>query len=529
MISTRYDDVNGERKKVFIVRGDEEYAKSTDIKLTASTPVADGIQGLKTSFSIQPYRVRGNSSITLFDNDEVVHMWDVTSSTTYPLTLSNQHFAYKVDHNFYAVYHGNGSCHESTSKTIPMEMDIPSTLIPTLNWTIPTQVDGSASVTSSITLTYGNVALVGLVVHFYVDGEYAGFDTSNSSGVVSKTFTSLDDGKHTITVEVEEGSSTAPTTETKTVKVGYKVNVIEYPNPFVTGIDNIFKVKVLDYDDAPMTSGSVSINSDTGTPNSDGIATITSTTLSAETVSASYKGTATSPITINGSVVSDLAITTSYPVTSTGYSLRVTVKPSGTGSMANIPVNVWTESDGTDINTTVTTNSNGNALLTYNGDSRGDVTVNASVGSANATTTFEDVIMYSSNSREYNFECYRYNLQVSKVVGGKYECSAMSNFGFLRFDTLGTSAYVLEFDVINATSPKINVGFDGNQKIIYNIIGTHIKMVKNGTDATIYQDSTNLGDVSQSTSDSRPYVYIPTQNNSITITNIKLKRFNPSE
>ena len=86
-VTTKYDKIYDEemgkevRKKVFMIRGGEAYARSTDIVLTNTTPTSGDIKGFLTSLTATVHRNIGSSKVVFYDGEEILGMVNLASNS----------------------------------------------------------------------------------------------------------------------------------------------------------------------------------------------------------------------------------------------------------------------------------------------------------------------------------------------------------------------------------------------------------------------------------------------------------------
>ena len=528
MITTKYDNVNGVKKRVFYVRGDEEYAKSTDIKLSMTTPVADGINGFKTSFTINLYRTRGNSTVTLYDNEEVIHMFDTTSSTS-TLTLTDQHFSYGNNHDFRAVYHGNVSCHESKSKLVSVSMNPPAELTPSIVWTSSGQINNGDPVPIDFTVTLDDTPLSDCEVSIYIDDDlYDDAVTTDENGQISDEITGIEDGSHKLTAIIGSTEQFNGVTSDKTVYVGYDVAITEYPSNFIVGTNNTIKVSVKTFGGVAVNNGTAYIGSNSASV-SNGVATFTLSSLASDTIYANYYDSLSESVTINETTITNITATAPYPYVAEGYTTSVYFTVSGTGNLKDVPVSISVNNVDKGA---IYTDNNGKAYYNLQGTSSGAVNVKGTVASQNSTVSIEDVFIYYNGQSDLN-------LSKSNLFGGVNlitSYNGLSISGVPSPNLKGVSfnigdvdgvAYSMEFDVTNSDLSEWGIGFVNNPLNILshedNLIGKSIKFIKQADNTGhIYINNVEKYQVTNSSSTYHPiFCFV---GRSITIQNLKIKR-----
>ena len=162
-VTTKTMKIDGQTKKVFMIRGDEAYARSTDTALSYSNLVSGDIRGFKIDLTVDLYRTLGSSSVLIYDGDTVIKSVNVASNQS-SVTINNVYLSYNVEHSLQAVYQGNSQCLKSKSKRVALSEPLPSSLATSIEFVdAPTQV----SVDSD----------VGLELYAHIDGVAVPDDT----------------------------------------------------------------------------------------------------------------------------------------------------------------------------------------------------------------------------------------------------------------------------------------------------------------------------------------------------------------
>ena len=474
-VTTKYVKINDERKKVFMIKGDESYVKPTDTTLTIdeSSIVTSQIKGFKIpTATVKVYRKIGSSTVHLYDGEEIIATSTIANNTD-TVTFTNIYLAYGVDHDLYAIFVGNDSCYSSKSKKVKLNIALPSSLKTTITFTSPTtQISEGSNLTLNMTAKTNNVNVPnGTTISIY-DGDTLKGTTTTSNGSATYTLTSLSRGKHTITARIEQTSSINATSTSYNVGVGYKLTFTDYPNTWISEVDYPVKIRVENYLGNRMTSGNVTFNSHTGalTIANNGVATITSSISSGGTYTATYGGSSTS-ITAKVYTPSSITMSPSTTITAKGHSLSIPINVTATGDSRSIGVIVV--HSGT--TSKVYLDSSGSTSYTYTGNARGEnVTVTAIVGNVSKSITLKDYYMYWTPSQKYNIS-----------ISGQY--TEQSNGIVLTFPPSGivmfnnSSPYnTLEFEVLTVSGSGTHlyrIGDETNTKSVTIAKGNKIKLI----------------------------------------------------
>lgn len=432
-ISTYYDkDIN---EKVFMVRGDEPYARTTDTLCSLVTNWANreaSLDGVRIGVTYNILRDIGASKVTLYNHNEVLGSYDWTDGST-ETTIGNSSsggfiLPYGIEHRIWARYKGNDKCMGSKSKEIVFEYDVPSSFKTEVSFgtssSTPTQINTGATLNGAVTVTVNGAtpsSVYNLDVDIYVDGEYnQTVTTPSDSNTKSFSISGLEDGKHILRGEVKQSNTIRQGSKTQNLFVGYKLNIESYPSPFIGGTDNVITVSLHNMNDNPVINKSVSFGGSSATTDSNGVATFTLQTLTDGDYYASYNGNVSQTITIKNLIVNNISLALEDSITTKNVEEILTATVTG-DNISNIPV-TWQFSNSTSnfsssasviAPITSYTNSNGVATAVYKGNERGNYYVRASTNGANDTKIIEDVTKYwhqdSANNTTVLYD-YTYNL-----------------------------------------------------------------------------------------------------------------------
>ena len=407
-ITTVWDNVDGVNTKVFMVRGEEAYARTTNIKISLKSSTTDAVNGFVPTAVVDVLRDTGTSSITFFDGDDVLTVvdWSYTDSNK-EITLPR--LSWDVEHKIWAKYNGNSSCLKSKSETISIQKVNPNlTTTSITNTTSISNYTSSDSITVTATLNKasGSASLQGREIEFFVDGVSKGTaNTSNTSGNVSKSIGTLSNGIHEVAV-VFFGDNPLGASETKfNVYVGYKLTIVEYPKTFINNINNTVKIKIEDYKGNPVSGKSISFAGKSATSDSNGIATISNVTSITNNTGyyASYSGYTSDTINMKSCTLTGISITGVDNITVNGVVEPITVTISGTGTLGNVPITISGGATGTYM-----TNNDGSASFDYMGNATGNVTITGTLPDTtlsssvrSASVVIQDLVYYAK-ARTFN-------------------------------------------------------------------------------------------------------------------------------
>ena len=401
-LSTIYDKIYDEyldkevSKKFFMLRGDEAYARTTACELSISQFDDTVIDYYTTDVTAKVHRGIGTSYLHLYldDDESPVHTWNTTPNIT-QYTLQDLELAYGLDHQLYLVYEGNTQCLKSKSKVEEFKYEIPAkhmtNIIPTCN----TQIDSGGDLNVSVALKIGTsttaTALHNRPILVYVDGLYdSTITTGANSNTANGTITGLSDGKHTLRFDVERASNINQASTEVDVKVGYIVEITDYPLHFVEGLNNYVYIKVTDYDGNAVSGKTVSFMSKQGTTDSTGSVRLTFDSVTTGTYRAECGGSYSNSINVSNTDIytpKELIAETDGLV---GYGGVETVKISIQQNVPNVPIDI-----GQGMTGTYYTDEYGIARVPYYGTGKGRTTLAYELGDGYAVayeTKWLDII-----------------------------------------------------------------------------------------------------------------------------------------
>ena len=252
-ISTIYDkDI---KEQVFMIRGDERYARSTKTVISLGTRV-DTAEGFVQSLLVNVFRDVGNGSLVVYDNDVVVYTYNNWQSTDTERTITLPALSYGIDHEIKVKYTGNGRCSPSMSKPVKVNVENPFVYVPTFEFVDDYAHDSypaNYQFTQQILLTCPghSDAIAGQTVKIYYDEELISTQTTDSSGLISLTIQTGNRGLHHIRADLVKSSNMYGAVLERDISAGYKVAVVSAPSLLIfnnNGIaDASFRLKAEDY------------------------------------------------------------------------------------------------------------------------------------------------------------------------------------------------------------------------------------------------------------------------------------------
>lgn len=284
-LSTQYDKEVG---KVYMVRGDEAYARTTDTKLTIiDDPVnsRDDISGYRCGFKYDVLRDIGSSNVVLCNGEDELAMYEwssdygeryvgVQSNHTTIDTDTCLTLAYGVEHQLYMKYKGNKQCLRSKSRITTIHEPLPDKFKTELDLTYTITSQG-ALLTITVTVNGQHIpATHNKVIEIYVDGELVDTATTGANtNVATKSLTLAGGKEYSVTAVLQGDETIHMSSATIDIPVGYGISFTETPLYVMINMSNIFKVKVSDMADTPVSGATVTLNELSATTDSSGIAT----------------------------------------------------------------------------------------------------------------------------------------------------------------------------------------------------------------------------------------------------------------
>ena len=106
-LTTKYDKIGDERKKVFVLRGDEAYARTVDVSLNYTLKgTGANIQGYLVKFDATVFRNLGDSVLLLYDDKTLLAQID-THDYLQEYSFDNIRLSWGAEHKIYAKYKAN--------------------------------------------------------------------------------------------------------------------------------------------------------------------------------------------------------------------------------------------------------------------------------------------------------------------------------------------------------------------------------------------------------------------------------------
>ena len=520
-LTTTYDSTL--KEKIFVLKGEEGYARSTDCIL--EEVLHDGerradwntdIRKMKLEFHIDVLRDIGASYVTLYDNDDVIAVYDFDTNThaidliyDEDTGIDNRiELAYDVEHHIYAKYMGNKQCLKSQSKSYMVSEPLPSSYDSSI------EIEGDTLYNVDATAEF-TVRLVG--ADYYSDQEIVIYDNNTRVGTVrtdvngeaTVTIENLVEGKHTLLARFVGTDHLSSAEESIEYSAGAILSIINYPSYQINAEHMNLTVKLIDYCNNPLVGETVNTQEyllvngqyawfDEGTGVTDA---------NGEAIIDTARGNITSQVIINPNyfsgrfrarynsmgLISDevninpytgVTISLTQPSTSIGYGKSLTL----TGQVSNV-----SEAVTVSLNQglgTVKTDTNGNFSATYNGTGAGDITVTASISNVSSSVTVEDLWQYwKAPSTIINRDYRLHNANLTNLSNGFRLSSSSNSRSALILDIYPST--LIEFTVVSIDSLALLFYPDdySSASTVQNVkASAKIKIVVNQDSGMVYMD-----------------------------------------
>ena len=281
-LTTRYD--RELKEKVFVLRGEEGYARTTDCILDEilHDPTETGIDPetgrridwnntigyMLLEFRLDVLRDIGASYVVLYDNDEMLGVYDFDTNThtiEFKYTPSEDtrlKLAYGVEHNLYAKYMGNKHCLKSESKKYNFNEPIPSHFETSLSFSSVGMLSPETPTTISVTLN-ANHGVSGQTIYLYDGNTLLGSATTSSGGAATFSNVSFNTtGKHTLNAKYNGSDELYSCSASYDVSVGYRLIITDYPSYLINSNGGSVTVRAIDYVDRPVSGKTIYIAND---------------------------------------------------------------------------------------------------------------------------------------------------------------------------------------------------------------------------------------------------------------------------
>jgi len=406
-LSVKYDDEL--KGQVFVLRGDEDYARTTKTVLELGNYSMGGY-GFDLSVTVNVLRDKSAGTIAIYDNDVLLNVIDDWTAQDNARTIVLNGLDYDITHNIIARYMGNTKCSPSSSTVQTISVEDTNRSLSTLSLqTGTTQFTPNTEYSDTIILSnpHSESYNVNQPIEIRYDGELVDTVTTDDEGQIAFTINDVGaNGLHNISFHFD-GSTNLTTSELNVdLSVGYNVQITNYQSVAVNGNQYRVEGTVTDWFGEPhiishdtvlldLFNDGTKVDTRAMAYGSDGIFGNTFTIdKEFNRLQASYYNYPDTQHAYNSSVISvsyinpeGLVFSSDIPrlhqneiTTLTGIAMP---------PRENVPI-VLTG----DVNETIYTNENGEATKTIKGIGKGSKTVNAQLGSLTESITLIDYIQY---------------------------------------------------------------------------------------------------------------------------------------
>lgn len=493
-VTTKYDKVNDVRRKVFIIRGDESYAKTVDVVLTCTNPTHpntnDRISGFLATLSAKLYRNLGDSVLVFYDGEEPIATVDTheyQSQYNLPVRLS-----WGDDHKLSVRYKANAQTMGKTSKSVTLHENIPSDYVPTITFTSNAQINEGTSYTATGRVQFiGENVLDGTEVVVSLDGEIV--DTvETTNGLFSCPLGNISRGTHTVTAETLQSDTMNAKAQSLTLQSGYDVTILKYPSTLITTVPSEFKIAVKTLEGNPVSNATVNFNGTNYITDSQGIVTFNLSSITTGNFRALCRGSYSDYVHIESVTLPDIYVTSDERILAQNETLPIDINvPNGNGMKVKVHEN-------NSVVTELTLDKNGSATYNYNGANKGEVEIKFTTLNLTKTINILDTVAY------YSQDNGRRNLKVLNLGVTNFTSSSTKNLK-LDFNSPSNSHVAFEpivgevdGNVIEMTIPSIHqdslhrftIKYGGRTMAICDNndwYGMAIKLVYDGDDGKCYE------------------------------------------
>lgn len=415
---TNYNRILNE--KVFVLKGEEDYARTTEtlLEMLEFSDTYSDLSKYRLGFKIDVLRDKGDSSyVTLYDRDEVLGVFDWNQSMGDGLVIGKEGGAsstnplnhgydmnYSMEHDFYVKFSGNKKCLPSQSSHISKYVE--ATNETRIDWLVnPESTTDEGTLTVDIGLICGDLTLTrDKPIKWYIDDVYDGTSDTNEESVAEYTFTNIEGGHHTIKAVFEGDSTLLASENSYETRSGYKLTFQDIPTRYVMGQSVPIKVKVTDYDGNAVPYAEVGLYDEYNDPlDVSGIADengIVSLVLEVNTPFkakyGNYESIVFRPNWVSPSDIEIDLINSDYYAPSSIYIVLSDMYGVGFDGLL-VPVTVQSVAGSTTTN--YITDYNGLIRISFDKEYVGDTTVSVNIGGISKSVMFEDNVIYISDAR----------------------------------------------------------------------------------------------------------------------------------
>ena len=543
-LNTTYDKTL--KQKIFVLKGEEAYARTTDVLADIISDFDDcnsHIRYCRVGLEIDVLREVGDAFVNIYDDDTMLlsipwgeDMESIINNSYYndkgiywqndKLIIGSSDnvdtglfLSYDTLHNIQVKYTGNKQCLSSKSDVISFMEEKPDNYASTLTATassVSVETGDSVAFTLNLSIPTSDIQHT---VQVYDNGSLIDTLSIDANENVSYSKSGLSNGLHSIRflfIGDEEAFSSETTVD---VSVGYKLLLVDVPSYVVSGSSDPVKVGVslTDYLDNPVPFvqvgmveyipnwGYEQISQMQNTDN-DGYVLIEPVYVGTHEICAYYMSSGgkhyySERVSVPVYPPTALDVVPTQTVVANGVQTRVGIQcnPPFPDADINVPITITRPSGTTTESVTIPAGTT-TGYTTIRGSGEGDITVSATLGGLSNSHVIEDALQCWSVSKglEYNkVLSASYSNVVTVNNGYKWYGNSSSTLPSLSFSFPKTKL-VLDFDVISANASNL-LGITTYEDISFSISNNDHISISIETDAfgskwSIYKVYLNHGD-----------------------------------
>ena len=491
-LNTTYDKTL--KEKVFVLKGEEAYARTTDVLADIISDFDDcnsHINYCRVGLEVDVLREVGDAFVNIYDND--IMLLSIPWGEDMDTIINNDYYNnqgiywqddkliigsstdvdtgffmdYDVEHNIRVDYTGNKQCLSSKSDVISFVEEKPDSYSSTLNVTTSeTSYDVGDTVTFNVTLSI-STSDIQHTIQVYDNGSLIDTLTIDANEPTTYTKSGLSEGLHSFRFYFIGDEEAFSSETTKDISVGYKLVLESVPSYAVNGVPVSVGVRLTNYFNNPLELKTINmiddygeISQSTARTDENGYVLIEPVYVGTTPIRAVYRNELTSKnyysekVTIPIYSPSRIDITPSRRVIANNETSDITITPyPSLNKDLNVPLTIE-RSSGTTSDTVVVPSNLEYGIETITGDGNGDITITANIGDVTATEVIEDVLQYWSVVNQTEFGKSYYNSYCTlSIVDNGYRWRGIQNYNTPRLtfsSSPKSSNLLLEFDVISA-------------------------------------------------------------------------------
>lgn len=562
-LNTTYDKTL--KQKIFVLKGEEAYARTTDVLADIISDFDDcnsHIRYCRVGLEVDVLREVGDAFVNIYDDDTMLlsipwgeDMESIINNSYYndkgiywqndKLVIGSSDnvdtglfLSYDTLHNIQVKYTGNKQCLASKSDVISFIEEKPDSYASTMTATassVSVETGDSVAFTLNLSIPTSDIQHT---VQVYDNGSLIDTLTIDANEDVSYSKSGLSNGLHSIRflfIGDEEAFSSETTVD---VSVGYKLLLVDVPSYVVNGTSASVGVSLTDYLDNPLELKTVQMIDDYGEisqssaqTDENGYVLIEPVSVGTTPIRAVYQSNSnmyySEKVTVPVYTPLSIDIQPSRGVISNGVSTQVSINLNPLPPVdVQVPVTVTRRSGTT--STTVTVPANSYGVLPLTGDGEGDITISATLGSVTGTDIVEDTIQYwsVSNSADFNRRYYEDYTSLS-VVNNGYKLQSGNNGTdmYLLFASMPNMDLLVEFDV-KSSCQEFGIYNNAEMGFVYQLnAGDKVSITYTSNGSGSWKFSSKVNGVTRDTDQPAQMVGMELLKNNVSIIfdNLKIK------